>query len=128
VLLQERFKSEPWKMMVACILLNRTTREQVDRVIDSLFDRYPTASAMETADVTELSEVLRPLGLHNRRAASLKKFSKDWLAGVELSKMFGVGKYAEDSWEIFQNGNEDVEPEDRVLREFVRGSDHGSQR
>ena len=34
--------------------------------------------------------------------------------------LHGIGQYAKDSWEIFQNNNMNVKPKDKVLQEYLR--------
>jgi endonuclease III len=69
----------------------------------------------------ELSEMLKPLGFYNKRAITLKRMSLEYVRGfTDVSALYGVGKYATDSWEIFQNNNTDVQPEDDVLKEYLR--------
>ena len=120
-LLQEIYQEDSWKMMVCCILLNLTKRTQVDGIRDELFKLYPTPHKMKNANVDKLSKLLQPLGLYNRRAQSLKKFSKEWVKGFKsVDELYGIGQYAKDSWEIFQNNNRDVKPTDKVLLEYLR--------
>ena len=76
-ILQEVYQSDGWKMLVCCIMLNLTNRKQVDRVRHELFKRYPTAKDLSVADYEELSELLTPLGMQFKRAATLMKFSKE---------------------------------------------------
>ena len=73
-LLQEIYQDDPWKMMVCCILLNLTKRQQVDIIRQELFQMYPTPYAMVNSDEYYLSHLLQPLGLYNKRAHTLKKF------------------------------------------------------
>ena len=80
-LLQEIYQDDSWKMMVCCILLNLTKRQQVDKVRHELFSKYPTEYEMIEADESELAEILKPLGLYNRRAKTLIKFSWMWING-----------------------------------------------
>ena len=62
--------------------------------------------------------LLRPLGLYERRANALKRFSedflkKDWNYPIEL---YGIGKYGNDSYRIFCLGEwKNVEPNDHKL-------------
>ena len=120
-LLQEVYQDDPWKMLICCILLNLTHRRQVDKVRDKLFTRYPTAVQMAFAIEDELSEMLKPLGFYNKRAVTLKRMSLEYVRGfTDVNQLYGVGKYATDSWEIFQNNNTDVQPEDDVLKEYLR--------
>ena len=120
-LLQEVYKEDPWKMMVCCILLNLTKRQQVDIVREELFKRYPTEYDMIEANEKELSELLKPLGLYNKRAKTLIKFSWGWVNGFnDIKELYGVGQYARDSWDIFQNNNMNIKPDDKVLQEYLR--------
>ena len=120
-LLQEIYQPDGWKMLTCCMLLNLTNRKQVDTIRDELFKRYPTPKDMMNADESELAQLLHPLGLYNRRANSLKKMSKGYVKGFKsVDELYGIGQYAKDSWEIFQNNNMNVKPTDKVLQEYLR--------
>ena len=119
-LLQEIYQDDPWKMLVCCILLNLTKRQQVDGIRHELFSKYPTEYEMMEANEDELSEILRPLGLYRKRAKTLIKFSWMWVNGFnDVSELYGIGEYAKDSWEIFQMNNFDTKPKDKVLLEYL---------
>jgi methyl-CpG-binding domain protein 4 len=117
-------------MLVGCILLNRTHVRQVNPIIDELFEKFGSPVKMMMAEDAELVEILRPLGFYNRRAKSLKRFSEDYVKkGTDnVNLLYGIGKYAADSWSIFQEGRKDVVPEDKELKwymeEVVRGKRH----
>tara|TARA_B100002019_G_scaffold209052_1_gene181668 strand:- start:314 stop:709 length:396 start_codon:yes stop_codon:yes gene_type:complete len=120
-LLQEIYQSDGWKMLTCCMLLNLTNRRQVDVIRDELFKRYPTPKDMMNANESELARLLQPLGLYNRRAKSLKKMSEGYVKGFNsVDELYGIGQYAKDSWEIFQNNNRKVNPTDKVLQEYLR--------
>tara|TARA_B100001109_G_C18703382_1_gene399051 strand:- start:95 stop:487 length:393 start_codon:yes stop_codon:yes gene_type:complete len=120
-LLQEIYQSDGWKMLTCCMLLNLTNRKQVDTIRDELFDRYPTAQDMMNADEVDLANLLKPLGLYNKRAVSLKKMSEGYIRGFKsVDELYGIGQYAKDSWEIFQNNNSNINPTDKVLQEYLR--------
>jgi endonuclease III len=92
----------------------------VDGVRHKLFDKYPTEYEMMEADEDELSEILKPLGLYKKRAKTLTKFSWMWVNGFsDVTELYGIGKYAKDSWEIFQMNNMDVKPTDKVLLTYL---------
>jgi methyl-CpG-binding domain protein 4 len=119
-LLQEIYKDDPWKMLVCCILLNLTHRRQVDTIREELFDRYPSPLHMAFANESELSHKLKPLGFYNKRAKTLKRMSLEYVRGFKKPKeLHGIGKYGSDSWEIFQNENFNISPEDEVLKEYL---------
>ena len=120
-LLQEIYQDDGWKMLTCCMLLNLTNRKQVDTKRDELFKKYPTPKDMMNAKHRELADILKPLGLYNRRATSLRLMSAGYIGGFKsVDELYGIGKYAKDSWEIFQNNNMSVNPTDKVLQEYLR--------
>jgi methyl-CpG-binding domain protein 4 len=121
LLLQEIYNEHPWRVLVCCIMLNCTSRKQVDGVRDEFFRRYPDPFEAEHADSVEMAELLAPLGFKNRRTNTIRRFSSDWLTldWQEPKELYGIGKYAQDSWEIFMKGNLEVEPTDGVLKKYL---------
>jgi|TARA_B100000424_G_scaffold269851_1_gene267755 methyl-CpG-binding domain protein 4 len=120
-LLQEIYQTDGWKMLVCCMLLNLTNRKQVDTVIDELFGRYPTPEDMMNAEHSDVVDIVQPLGLYNTRAERLIKMSEGYVKGFKsVDELYGIGQYAKDSWEIFQNNNMKVNPRDKVLQEYLR--------
>ena len=120
-LLQEIYQDDGWKMLVCCMLVNLTNRKQVDTVRDKLFSRYPTPQDMMRAKHSELVDIIKPLGLYNTRADRLIKMSEGYVKGFNsVDELYGIGQYAEDSWDIFQNNNLNVKPTDKVLQEYLR--------
>lgn len=120
--LQLEFQSDPWKMLICCICLNLTNRKQVRSIIYDFFSKYPTPQSIIDCDLVELTEILKPLGLSNKRVVTIKKFSGDWLVwnGLNVKDLHGIGQYGCDSWEIFQKGNFEVNPKDGVLGEYLK--------
>ena len=122
-LLQEDYWPDQWKILVCCLLLNQTSRKQVDPMIGDFFKKYPTPRSIIDADNGSLIQVLRPLGMYNRRVNTLKKFSKGYLEGkwTTASDLYGCGKYADDAWRIFCKGDwRDVKPNDHALNVYHR--------
>lgn len=120
-LIQESLWPDEWKILVACIMLNQTTRKQLDKVVDTFFQKWPNANALLQAADDEIQDVIKPLGFWSRRTKSLKRFSseymnKNWNEPIELH---GIGKYANDAWKIFIVGNwQSVEPQDHALNKY----------
>lgn len=121
LLLQEIYNEHPWRVLVCCIMLNCTSRKQVDRVRDEFFKRYPGPREAVAADSSEMSQIISHLGFRNRRTASIQRFSNDWLTRdwLEPSELYGIGQYAQDSWDIFYKGNLQIEPNDGVLGKYL---------
>ena len=120
-LLQEVYLNDPWKMLVCCMLLNLTNRKQVDTIREELFTKYPTPKDMMMAEHSDLVDIIKPLGLYNTRADRLIKMSEGYVNGFKsVDELYGIGQYAKDSWDIFQNNNLNVKPTDKVLQEYLR--------
>ena len=120
-LLQEIYKKDPWKMLVCCILLNLCRRTTVDKVRQELFKRYPTPQNIIEAKEKEIADLLEPLGFYNKRAKTLQKMSEGYLKGFkDVTELYGIGRYAKDSWELFQNNNRNINPTDKVLTEYLK--------
>jgi methyl-CpG-binding domain protein 4 len=127
---QEEYRDDPWKMLLACMMLNQTSHRQMDQVRHEFFRRWPDSESLSQADPQDIAQLIKPLGFYNRRATSWIEFSRQWteiksqhrdLTKVPidvLKKLKGVGEYALDSWRIFQLYEYDFEPGDKVLRPF----------
>ena len=120
-LLQEIYQDDGWKMLVCCMLVNLTDRRQVDTIREKLFEKYKTPKDMMRAKHSELVDIIKPLGLYNIRAKRLIKMSRGYVKGFKsVDELYGIGQYAKDSWDIFQNKNNNVKPTDKVLQEYLR--------
>jgi len=118
--IQEIYIQDPWKLLVCCIFLNQTSRKQLDKIRVEFFERYPTPESVIKAEHSEIVELIKPLGFYNRRTNSIKKFSSDYLGDwVDVKELYGIGKYASDSYEIFIKQNFDIEPSDKALNKFL---------
>lgn len=125
-LIQLPYRKQPWRMLVCCILLNRTTNRQVRPILPELFRRWPNAEAMAAAG-EDLEELLRPLGLWRQRSATLRKFSARWArerhltphSAETIGRLPGCGPYAVEAWRLVCLGDIDGfhprGPEDKEL-------------
>jgi len=118
-LLQEILWPNRWKSTVACVLLNRTKRAQVDKVWPELFSEAPDPQSLLNVEDEKLVSILKPLGLSNVRAKRLKQLAEDWLKGVEFEKMRGVGEYAVASDKIFYRGELPASVNDHALAFYL---------
>lgn len=121
-MIQEVYQDHPWRMLVCCIMLNCTSRDQVDQVRFEFFSRYPEPEDASLADRSEMSEILSSLGFKNRRTDTIIKFSREWIEKEwkDPIELFGIGKYGQDSWEIFQRGNLEIHPTDGALIGYLK--------
>lgn len=127
-LLQERYFAHPWELLVVCILLNQTSNKQVKPILDEFFSRWPTPKKAAHAEPTEMSALIKPLGLYNRRVQTIIKMSHEYIriaeeygtSEMDVEKLHGIGKYAIDSWKMFVHPREIVEDvTDKKLRLYV---------
>ena len=90
-----------FEMLVAVVLSAQTTDASVNKVTPALFEAYPTPQAMADADLEDLMEKVRRLGLYRNKARSIKKVSQalvDEYDGIvphtmkQLTSLPGVGR------------------------------------
>jgi methyl-CpG-binding domain protein 4 len=120
-LIQEGLWPDAWRILIACLMLNLTTRKQVDGVIYDFFRRWPSPDALVTAEVTEIETLIKPLGMWKKRSQTLIRFSREYMAGgwKTAADLHGCGKYADDCWRIFCVGDwRSVSPNDHALNRY----------
>lgn len=122
-LIQEEFQHNPWKMLVGCIMLNQTSNKNVRQVIYSFFNRWPTPQSVVNADPNDIREHIRSLGFYNVRTNRIQRFSREYIEKrfIRANELHGIGKYADDSYEIFIKGNTNVNPTDKILIRYLAG-------
>ena len=112
-----------WQHMVGVIMLNQTGRKPVKTVLPEFLHRWTTAWHFYfLASQEEVKDVIRPLGMVNVREKRIRKMTQDFLTwdGVDASKLYGIGKYGSDSYEIFFKQNYTVQPTDKELIRYLR--------
>jgi len=133
-LIQQDYLDDPWKMLVSCICLNRTSNYQVKKILPEIFENYPTHVDMSqwqeksVEGKRPLPQIIKPLGFMNRRSSILKRFSEDWgnllkkcryVDWWDLKQLTGMGKYAIDSYRIFIEDYHHVNPTDLKLNTYI---------
>jgi A/G-specific adenine glycosylase len=95
-----RETDDPWRVLVAEVLLQRSRGKTVAKVYEELFRRWPDAATLSRAQERSIVSVIRPLGLV-RRATSIREMAREIveLGGVPstfegLTALPGVGRYA----------------------------------
>jgi A/G-specific adenine glycosylase len=95
--------ASPFSVLLSEILLARTRAESVEPVVRQLVGRFPEPTDLMVAAVSEVEEIVRPLGLHRTRARLIVRCAAHLVenhAGVvpstvqELMSLPYVGRYA----------------------------------
>ena len=96
----ELFYSKDYELVIAVMLSAQTTDKSVNAVTPILFNKYPSLEALNNAPLSDIEEILKPIGLYKNKAKNLKGIVKSLIedfGGVvpsdknELQKLPGVG-------------------------------------
>ena len=91
----------PFELLVATILSAQCTDARVNATVPALFERWPDAEALASADPGELEEVVHPTGFYRSKARNLQGMARQLLADHDgevptslrdLVKLPGVGR------------------------------------
>ena len=96
-----RRKKDPYYILVAEFLLQRTDADTVVPIYEVFLTQYPTVEKLANADVEAIAKLLQPLGLFFRaeRLSQTAKIIREKYKGEipqeesELLKLPGIGKY-----------------------------------
>ena len=107
--------------MVAVIMLNQTGRRPVKTVLPIFLHHWPNCLDFALADVQDVRNVIWPLGLVSVRLQRLQRMTRDFFDwdGNDATRLYGIGRYGSDSYEIFCKRNYQVKPLDKELRRYL---------
>jgi hypothetical protein len=117
-------------MFVCCVLLNKTTRAQVDKVVtDEFWSMYPSSPVMASAQLPTLKRQIEGTGLGWTKAVRLIRMSHGYYIEHILNskplrslegELYGLGPYAWDSYRIFcLHDIERIDSNDKELLAYV---------
>ncbi|WP_034303460.1 endonuclease III [Alkalibacterium sp. AK22] len=90
-----------FELLIAVILSAQTTDIAVNKVTPALFEAYPTPEMLMEADLEDIMDKLKTIGLYRNKAKFIKKCSKDLVERFgsvvpsthkELESLAGVGR------------------------------------
>lgn len=117
---EDHGRSFPWRdsdatlyeVFMSEMFLRRTRADVVESFIPAFLARYPDIPSLREADVEELAEIIRPMGLQNKRARGLIDLA-DQLEGDtlpdeldELLELPQVGPYVANATLCFASGEQ----------------------
>ena len=112
---------EKWRHMVAVIMLNQTGRKPVKTVYPLFMHHWPTPSWLLRSTPKEVKNIIWSLGMSTVKENRIRRMTADYINwdGNDATKLYGIGKYGSDSYEIFFKHNYTVEPTDKELRRYL---------
>lgn len=90
-----------FELLIAVILSAQTTDIAVNKVTPALFEAYPTPELLMEADLDDIMDKLKTIGLYRNKAKFIKKCSRDLVERFgsivpsthkELESLAGVGR------------------------------------
>lgn len=126
-LLQEYYAHDAWQLLIACALMSRVASGALKHeCISNFFAKFPTPSAALAADSQDVFEIIKRLGLFPGRMRTIVEVSTKFLletgefeVGLEPElKIYGIGEFGVDSFEIFARGDVGRKPKDCNLQSF----------
>ncbi len=120
LMVQQQIKTE-WEHMVGVIMLNQTGRKPVKYVLPKFLKKFPNPTSLLNSTVEDVIDIIKPLGMYNIREKRLRRMSEDYLTWnkQDALALYGIGKYGNDSYEIFFKQNYDVKPTDKELVRYL---------
>lgn len=97
-----RKETSPYKILVAEKLLQQTTYGHVMKVYASFLEKFPDIHSLAQAEVSDIEDTIRRLGLHRQRAQQFKEIGSTVLSKYggkipsrkeELLDLSGIGDY-----------------------------------
>ena len=112
---------EKWRHMVAVIMLNQTGRKPVKTVYPLFMHHWPTPSWLLRSTPKEVKNIIWSLGMSTVKENRIRRMTSDYVNwdGNDATRLYGIGKYGSDSYEIFFKHNYTVEPTDKELRRYL---------
>ena len=121
-----RKEKDPYRVLIAEILLQRTRRDKVVEVYNKFIKRFPTPGSLAKATAKDVGEVIYVLGLR-KRTPYLVKLAKELIRNYDkivktgrFEKLPGVGKYIASAVRLILGYDTDLVPDSSIARVFSR--------
>lgn len=73
---------DPFRVLIATVLSQRTRDEVTDRATERLFSRYGTSGELARADTGDIEELIRDVGFYRTKAPRIKEIA--WIIDNDL--------------------------------------------
>ncbi len=123
-----RLTNDPYKVLLAEVLLQKTSVSQAIPVYQQLVVQYPSVSSLAAANVRSLRATVAPVGLPsrgNRLKSAARRVVKEFAGRIpletnQLRSLSGVGPYVAAAVSCFAYGQPVPMVDSNVLRVFER--------
>lgn len=97
-----RKTSDPWKILLATLMLRKTTARQTEKIYKKFIERYPNPQSVCSESEKKIRSVIRPLGIEHQRARLIKRLASEIVEKFggnvpadmrKLKLLKGVGEY-----------------------------------
>lgn len=108
-----RETTDPWRVLVSEILLQRTRADAVAGTYNGFFERFPDPGSLNAASEEEVRDTVEPLGFVNHRVRTLKDVARIIVGEhggdipdslEELKEPWRVGEYSARACQLFARG------------------------
>lgn len=106
-----RETTDPWRIYITEILLQRTRADEVDKIYEDFFVNFPTANAIADSPESEIRNMVFSLGFVNHRTRTLYEAADLCIEQgsvpeslEELKRPWRVGEYSARACQMFSRG------------------------
>ncbi|MCR8454584.1 MAG: A/G-specific adenine glycosylase [Crenarchaeota archaeon] len=124
-----RNTKDPWAILVAAFLLRKTTVQQVIKIYEKFLEKYSSPEAILKADVSEIENTIKPLGIERLRSQHLVMLAREVIekfngkipcSKEQLKELPGVGDYIASEVLLASYGKPEPLLDRNMLRIFER--------
>lgn len=69
--------TNPFELLIAVVLSAQTTDKAVNKVTEILFKKYPNAEALSQAELSDVENIIKTIGLYHNKAKNIIALSRD---------------------------------------------------
>jgi len=112
-------------MVLCTILLNKTSDVQVKKIMRDFFKSFPDQDSIMVADDLKIEKAISNLGLQHTKAKRIKDFTAAVINdprfySKDVTSMPGIGRYAEESIDVFIGRNDQRIPGDKEIYKYIK--------
>ena len=91
-------------------------------MLPEFFDKWPTPESFLKSRKSTVIKVIKSLGFYNRREHTIRQMTKDFMTWdrEDATKLYGIGKYGSDSYELFYKKRIPENVGDHELQRYIR--------